>query len=324
MNRLTSVVEEFVRSSQAQAKRRASPRSIGQRDPSLRWPHLYDILRAKGYSKEKAARIANSRLRYRKKGRLEGLPYKQADNPGALRKVLAEQNRKKKSRTASALVAACYDKSCAPPPAGTGGSKPGGSGKALSKGGGVKHDIITASEARGDSKPVSREEFQRLASIGQAKLDKMKKNASPTTGLDDLDNWQKLKNDTWSEVQNEWGGATIDAHTGQALPQGVNKYAMTVKDPGVNTLSIPIGSSQIAFRTAMEVAKQKFRPILEREGHHLGVFRDDDLGRIDFDPVIVVNNLSDVHTIGAATRAIGGAYNFADGNGYWPPHVKDS
>lgn len=107
------------RSSREQLRRRSSSKSIRGRDPSLRWPHLYDILRAKGYDKEKAARISNSRLRYRKKGRLEGLPWKKADNKRELRKLLK----------ASALTAACYEASCRPPTSGgTGGSR----GKALS------------------------------------------------------------------------------------------------------------------------------------------------------------------------------------------------
>lgn len=68
--------------------------SIGGRSPSLRWPHLYDLLRAKGYSKEKAARISNSRVGMRKHGRIEGLPYKDADKKSALKKVLKTYNRK--------------------------------------------------------------------------------------------------------------------------------------------------------------------------------------------------------------------------------------
>lgn len=48
-------------------------RSIGGRSPSLKWPHLYDILRAKGYSKEKSARISNAKIGGRKQGRLRGL-----------------------------------------------------------------------------------------------------------------------------------------------------------------------------------------------------------------------------------------------------------
>lgn len=96
------------------------------RDPSLRWPHLYDILRSKGMSKEAAARISNAHLKHRRKGRLQGLPYKQADNPSALAKVRKEQeSKRKRSRTASSLVAACYDRSCAPPPVGSGGSGKG-------------------------------------------------------------------------------------------------------------------------------------------------------------------------------------------------------
>lgn len=62
--------------------------SIGGRSPSLRWPHLYDILRAKGYSKEKSARISNSRVGMRKTGQIKGLPFKQAENPKALARVL--------------------------------------------------------------------------------------------------------------------------------------------------------------------------------------------------------------------------------------------
>lgn len=109
------------RSKEEQAARRRSPYSIGKRDPSLKWPHLYDLLRAKGYDKEKAARISNSRIHKRKKGRLEGLPYRQADSKRALKGVL-KAYQSKHGRTASAVVAACYSAACAPPPAGKGGS----------------------------------------------------------------------------------------------------------------------------------------------------------------------------------------------------------
>lgn len=213
----------------------------------------------------------------------------------------------------STIVAACYDAACAPPPVGRGGSSKSGSFK--------RHPIITAAEARGDSKPVTRAEFQRLASIGQSKLDAMSTNASPITGLDNK--WSQIKADSYAEARKEWGGATIDAHTGKAVAQGASRYALTVKEKGGETVSISEKASKAEFDAAMDMAKERFRHILEREGHHLGVFHDDDLGRIDIDPVLVVDKLEDVHTIGAATRAIGGAYNFSDGNGYWPPHVAE-
>ena len=180
---------------------------------------------------------------------------------------------------------------------------------------------ITKAEARGDSKPVSREEFQRLANEGQDKLDAMIAKSSPAKGLDD--NWDQIKADGYAEVTQSWGGATINAHTGQALPQGVEAYALTIKHGGIETVSVPESATRAEFDAAMDVAKETFRPLLEREGSHLGVFHDDDMKRIDIDPVLVVNDISDVHSIGAATRAIGGAYNFKDGNGYWPPHVEE-
>lgn len=101
--------------------------SIGGRSPSLKWPHLYDLLRAKGYDKEKAARISNSRIGMRKDGKLKGLTYKQADNPKALQRVLKRYEKKRRSpkAQAAALVAACHSAACAPPPAGAGGSTPG-------------------------------------------------------------------------------------------------------------------------------------------------------------------------------------------------------
>lgn len=74
----------------------------------------------------------------------------------------------------------------------------------------------------------------------------------------------------------------------------------------------------------MDEAKTRFADILQRQTHFLGVFHDDDNGRIDIDPVLVVPKSSQVETIGAASHAIGGAYNFRDGLGYWPPHVDTS
>ena len=48
------------------------------------------------------------------------------------------------------------------------------------------------------------------------------------------------------------------------------------------------------------------------------------ISRIDIDPVAIVDSVDQVERVGAYTRAIGGAYRFSDGNGYWPPHVPDS
>jgi hypothetical protein len=57
------------------------------RSPSLKWPYLYDILRSKGYSKEKAAAISNSRIGVRKGGRLNVLKARAAHNPRVLKNL---------------------------------------------------------------------------------------------------------------------------------------------------------------------------------------------------------------------------------------------
>ena len=184
----------------------------------------------------------------------------------------------------------------------------------------TEFEPITADEARGNSRPVTSDEFQRLAAIGQQQIEEMAADTQPI-GLDE--NWTEIQQGAFDAAQESWGGATIDARTGEFLASDADRYALTVKDPGFETVSVPEGASKAEFEAAMTEARDKFRPILERRDHYLGVFHDDDLGRIDFDPVTVVDTLEQVETIGAATRAIGGAYNFADGNGYWPPHVDD-
>lgn len=78
------------------------------RSNSLKWPWLYDKLRAKGYSKEKAARISNSRIHMRKKGRISVLPAKMAHNPKVLSK-LAAADRKGKHSTKGSLRASGDD-----------------------------------------------------------------------------------------------------------------------------------------------------------------------------------------------------------------------
>ena len=353
------------------------------RSNSLKWPWLYDKLRAKGYDKSKAAAISNSRLRFRKKGRISVLDAKTAHKASTLKKIAAADKAgrhfTKGSLRASAHVAslafACNDKSCAPPPVGTGGSKKSGGGaaalarraydngykagqsvsydalgradqrgvrpewylgfqdaegghpkgKSLPKGGVEQapktFKVITADQARGDSRPVSEEEFQRLANIGQKQLDEYARQSSPTHGLNL--HWDRIKEETFVEVQQSWGGATISAFSGKALPQGANLYAITVKGTH-DTVSVPENATREQFNAAMDEAKTRFGEILTRQQHYLGVFHDDANGRIDIDPVLVVSKSKDVETIGAASHSIGGAYNFKDGLGYWPPHVDTS
>jgi hypothetical protein len=73
------------------------------RSNSLKWPWLYDKLRAKGYDKSKAAAISNSRIHMRKKGRISVLPAKAAHDPKVLQR-LAEADKAGKHATKGMLT----------------------------------------------------------------------------------------------------------------------------------------------------------------------------------------------------------------------------
>lgn len=167
---------------------------------------------------------------------------------------------------------------------------------------------------------VSADEFQRLAADGQRRLKRLRGTSSPPKGLDE--NWRQIGDDAYSACQSEWGGVTINSHTGKPYSKNTG-YAMTVKPERIDSVHVRIGASREEFEAGMVEARQRFDRELSYQDHHLGVFRDDAIGTIDFDPVIVVPTLDDVETIGAYTHALGGAYNIADGNGYWPPYVTD-
>lgn len=179
---------------------------------------------------------------------------------------------------------------------------------------------ITEAEARGSSRAVPAEEFYQLASQGKDMLAQMRDSKSAITGL--TAKWQQIQAEAWKEVQKPWGGMTVDAHTGRALPDGADRYALSVKPPGIDTISVPEGAGEAAFMAAMDEALVRFRVLLEHKGAYLGIFHDDDNHRIDIDPVIVVGSTHEVEAIGAYTHNIGGAYHFKTGNGHFPPHIK--
>lgn len=182
-----------------------------------------------------------------------------------------------------------------------------------------KSDLSTADARR--SREVSPQEFERIRAKGAVQYAHLQRRSAPTTGLDK--NWDSINEDAFAQVSKDWGGATYDAHTGEKLPDKLDAYALTVRPPGMDAVSIPEGSNKADFRKAMRQAKQRYQKILERANHHLGVFHDNDKGTIDIDPVVTVPTIDKVESIGAYTRATGGAYHFKSGNGFWPPHVAD-
>lgn len=180
---------------------------------------------------------------------------------------------------------------------------------------------ITAREARGNSRAVSAAEFQRLAADGREELISMRRGSSPITGLDR--NWPEIKAEAFTETRKSWGGITVDSHTGLPLRPDADEYALTVKPQGMDKVSVPEDATRGQLEAAMDMALANYRAILSNQHHYLGIFHDDENHRIDIDPVVVVGSPGEVETIGAYTHAIGGAYHFRSGDGFWPPHVED-
>jgi len=143
--------------------------------------------------------------------------------------------------------------------------------------------------------------------------------SSPPSGLDR--DWNSLLEICYAEAQKPWGGVTIDSHTGARVQSDADRYAISVKTPCQESVTVPEAASRELLAQALADARIRFVVQLARADHHLGVFHDNDLRRIDIDPVLVVESLQQVETVGAYTRAVGGAYHFASRNGYFPPHV---
>lgn len=181
-------------------------------------------------------------------------------------------------------------------------------------------DLSTPDARR--SPEVTESEFQSYARRGAAKVAQLKAGATPPCALEGK-SWESIKHDAYTKSRDPWGGVTVDSHTGKDVPDGLDAYALTVRDPGMPSVHVSPKASEEDFGKAMETAKARYAHILSRPNHHLGVFHDADTGNIDIDPVLVTPKLSDVHDIGAFTHAVGGAYHFKSGDGYWPPHVKE-
>lgn len=183
-------------------------------------------------------------------------------------------------------------------------------------------DPITDAEARDSSRAVTDAEYQELARRGVNRLGRLRAMRSPIEGLDR--NWPQIKADAWEKTRESWGGVTIDAHTGQPLDTHADKFALSVKKTGMHTVSVPEHATQDEFNAALDQAQARFRGLLEGSQSFLGVFHDDENNRIDIDPVLVVDTKAEVEEIGAYAHSIGGAYHFASGDGFYPPHVAAS
>jgi hypothetical protein len=178
---------------------------------------------------------------------------------------------------------------------------------------------IREHEARGNSRSVSPEEYQSLAAAGREHLDRAARSGQSVAGLDK--HWDSVKADAYEASREPWGGRTINSR-GRSVHPNANVYALTVRHPGQGQIHVPLDAPRDHFDAAMDTARARYGDQLASKGGHLGVFHDVDENRIDIDPVHIVKTRKHVEEIGAYTHAVGGAYHFRSGNGYFPPHVK--
>jgi hypothetical protein len=183
-------------------------------------------------------------------------------------------------------------------------------------------DLSTPDARR--SPEVSPEEFQKHARRGALKFNKLRGSGYAAKGLQNGPAWNKVVDDAFTASREPWGGVTVDAHTGEHVADNADAYALTMREPGMASVHVSPKADKAEFTKAMETARERYKAILRRPGSHLGVFHDQDTGNIDIDPVLVTPSLKDVHDIGAYTHAVGGAYHFKSGDGFWPPHVKET
>jgi len=182
-----------------------------------------------------------------------------------------------------------------------------------------KNDLSTPDARR--SPEVSKAVFLAHAKRGAARLALHRGQATEPTAMSGPA-WDKIIDHSYKVTREPWGGATIDAHTGQEVRPDADAYALTIRPSGSKPIRVAPDASPADFRKAMEQAKSEYHDIFSQPGSHIGVFHDADTKTVDIDPVLVTSSLDDVHDIGAFTHAVGGAYHFKSGDGYWPPHVK--
>lgn len=186
----------------------------------------------------------------------------------------------------------------------------------------TRKDLAIPDSSLSRTRAVSDTEYQMLAAEGRTLLTRWEANRASPAGLDD--DWDGVRQRAWDSVQEEWGGTTIDAHTGVEVLQGQHKYAITVKGAGQDSVAVPIGATRAEFDAALTEARHRFADRLAMEKAHLGVFRNEETGAYEVDPVLIVDSRAEVERVGAFSRSKGGAYSFADGLGYWPPYLKES
>lgn len=183
------------------------------------------------------------------------------------------------------------------------------------------NDLSTADGRR--SPAVTREEFMEFHDAGKAKYDELRAEKAEPDAIIDDNSFRTLVDDAYNNTRGVWDGETYNAKTGEKVAKDADAYVLSIRDKGVDSVTISPNASKEEFAEAMEEARKRFADTLTTKDAHLGVFNDGDTGMIDIDPVYITDKLQTAQELGAYTRATGGAFHIKSGDGYWPPHVAD-
>jgi hypothetical protein len=165
--------------------------------------------------------------------------------------------------------------------------------------------MITSDKARGDSPGVTVAEYERHAAHGAMLLRELTQGhrRSGAAGL------------AWRRTRDAWGGVTLTTER-QSEVSPTSGYAVAVSRG--DTIAIPADADAVKFRESYELAVRRFA-----YAPYLGIFRDDDIGMIEFDAVVIVATEVAAREIATACESLGGAYDFSTGNGVFHYHVAD-
>jgi hypothetical protein len=167
--------------------------------------------------------------------------------------------------------------------------------------------VITSENARGDSPAVNLAEYRKHASLGAVALRKLVSRSDVRCYARDV---------AWRRTRDSWGGITLTLPK-QAEVRLTAGYAVSVSRG--DTVSIPADADEGKFRDAYDSAVRRFA-----YAPYLGIFRDDDTGQIEFDAVVITTSENEARDIATHCESLGGAYDFATGNGVFPYHVTDT
>ena len=198
-----------------------------------------------------------------------------------------------------------------------------------------KTDLPDLPTVHKDSQAVSPGEFQASAQRGQAHLNRMAARGQSTAAISSPAGRASLADRAFAATREEWGGGTYSPASGRPVNfRSPSAFALTVRDPEDKGISVPNTVNREQFGSALEQAHAQYADKLARGSHYLGIFHDPTkklpsghTGAIDIDPVAVVKGKSFEHgrqqakDMMSATHALGGAYHFASGDGFWPNHV---